>query len=392
MLELIRTRAILLTLIVGFVVLATLPALAQTKADVENADAEREHAYQDLVDANDAVGTAIAALEAIGEELHELEATIGRLDAQITTYRDEVAGLEAIAREIVLEAYVNAGTELVTTVMSVDSLQDLVASQELIETAAAYDVEKLNRLSAVNREMERLLTDLGEGQARVEELLAAQQTETVRLEDARVHAEGVLEAAEHNYQDVVEEYRAELRRQAEAEAARRRAAAAAAQREAARSSTATAAAAQGEVARSSTAAAGLPPSSTTGVVCPVAGNTWFVDTWGAARSGGRTHKGTDMAAAYGTPLVAMYAGSVRLGWSSLGGRQVYLYADDGNFYYYAHLSDYPNGLSGGQRVDRGQVIGYVGSTGNATANVLHLGMGPSAGNYVNPYPTVRAVC
>jgi len=92
-----------------------------------------------------------------------------------------------------------------------------------------------------------------------------------------------------------------------------------------------------------------------------------------------------MAAAFGTPLVAMYAGSVRLGWSALGGRQVYLYADDGNFYYYAHLSDYPNGLPSGQRVDRGQVIGYVGSTGNATANVLHLGMGPSTGTWVNPY-------
>ncbi len=381
MLELIRSRAILLTLVVGFVVLATFPALAQTKADVESADAQREHAYQDLVDANNAVGTAIAALEAIGEELHELEVTIGRLDTQITTYGDEVADLEEIAREIVLEAYVNAGTGLVTTAMSVDSLQDLVAGQALIENAAAYDVEKLSRLSAVNREMERLLTELGEGQARVEELLVAQQAETVQLEDARVHAEGVLEAAEHNYRDVVEEYRAELRRQAEADAARRRAAAAAAT-----------AAAQGESARASTAAAGLPPSSTSGVVCPVAGNTWFVDTWGAARSGGRTHKGTDMAAAYGTPLVAMYAGSVRLGWSSLGGRQVYLYADDGNFYYYAHLSDYPNGLSGGQRVDRGQVIGYVGSTGNATANVLHLGMGPSPGTYVNPYPTVRAAC
>lgn len=381
MLSLIRTRAVFLILVVGFVVPAALPALAQTKTDVENADAQREHAYQDLIDANDAVGAAIATLEGIGEELHELETTIARLNTQITGYRVEVADLEEIARQIVIEAYVNAGTGLVTTVMSVENLQDLVASQAFIEDAAAYDIEELNRFSAVNREMERLLTKLDEGQARVEELLVAQQAETVRLEDARVHAEGVLEAAEHNYRDVVEEYRAELRRQAEAEAARRRAEAAAAT-----------AASQGESARSSTAAAGLPTSSTTGVVCPVAGNTWFVDTWGAARSGGRTHKGTDMAAAFGTPLVAMYAGSVRLGWSTLGGRQVYLYADDGNFYYYAHLSDYPNGLSGGQRVDRGQVIGYVGSTGNATANVLHLGMGPSPGTWVNPYPTVRAAC
>ena len=122
--SLIRTRAVLLILVIGFVVPTALPALAQTRTDVENADAEREHAYQDLVDANDAVGAAIATLEAIGEELDELETTIGHLNTQITRYRVEVADLEEIAREIVLEAYVNAGTGLVTTMMSVDSTQD----------------------------------------------------------------------------------------------------------------------------------------------------------------------------------------------------------------------------------------------------------------------------
>lgn len=373
----VRTRLATMMVVAGLVATVAIPAAAQTKSDVDDAEARRQHAYQDLVDANTAVGAAIAALEAIGEELHELEVTIDRLDVQIGGYEQETDALEELAREIVIEAYVTAGTQLVTTIMSVDSLQDLVTGQSITEAAAAHDVTILNRLSAVKREMEELLIELEDGQAKVEQLLAAQQSETTRLEESRVHAEQVLATAEHDYKDVVEEYRAELRRQAAAEAERRRAAAAAA---------------TGESARSSEAAAGLPPSSTTGVVCPVGGNTWFVDTWGAARSGGRTHKGTDMAAAYGTPLVAMYAGTIRLGWSTLGGRQLYLYADNGNFYYYAHLSDYSEGLSNGQRVDRSQVVGYVGSTGNATANVLHLGMGPSANNWVNPYATVRAVC
>jgi murein DD-endopeptidase MepM/ murein hydrolase activator NlpD len=354
-----------------------LPAAAQTQSDVDAADAQREHAYEDLVNANEAVGSAIAALEGIGEELHEMEATIAGLDKQIVGYEAELHDLEAIARQVVIEAYVGAGPELLATAMAVASLQDLATGQALTESAAAHDIANLDRLSAVNREMDRLRVELNDGRVRIAELQQEQQEETARLEDSRVHAERVLEAAEENYKDVVEQYRAELRRQAEAEAKRRREAAAAS---------------SGESSRASSAAAGLPPSSTTGVVCPVAGNTWFVDTWGAARSGGRTHKGTDMAAAYGTPLVAMYAGSIRLGWSTLGGRQLYLYADNGNFYYYAHLSNYPSGLSNGQRVDRGQVVGYVGSTGNATANVLHLGMGPSPNNWVNPYATVRAVC
>ena len=142
----------------------------------------------------------------------------------------------------------------------------------------------------------------------------------------------------------------------------------------------------------SSAAAGLPAVTTRGVVCPVAGNTYFIDTWGAARPGGRTHKGVDMSGASGTPLVAMNSGKVRLNWHSAGGRQVYVYSDDGNFYYYAHLSGYAAGLSNGDRVAKGELVGYMGATGNASVSHLHLGMGRIGGAYVNPYPTVRAAC
>jgi len=90
--------------------------------------------------------------------------------------------------------------------------------------------------------------------------------------------------------------------------------------------------------------------------------------------------------------VAMNGGSVRLNWHSAGGRQVYLTSSDGNFYYYAHLSGYAAGLSTGDHVARGEVIGYVGTTGNAATAHLHLGLGVTGGPLVNPYPTVRRVC
>jgi murein DD-endopeptidase MepM/ murein hydrolase activator NlpD len=93
----------------------------------------------------------------------------------------------------------------------------------------------------------------------------------------------------------------------------------------------------------------------------------------------------------GATLVAMYSGSVRTGWHSLGGNQIYLYGDNGLFYYYAHLQSIS--VESGQRVDRGQAIGTMGDTGNARGTPhLHLGMGPIGGSLVNPYPTVRAVC
>ena len=94
----------------------------------------------------------------------------------------------------------------------------------------------------------------------------------------------------------------------------------------------------------------------------------------------------------GTPLVAMNSGSVRVNSHYQGGRQVYVNGDDGITYYYAHMSRWASGLSTGQRVNKGQVIGYVGDSGNARGTPhLHLGM-IVGGRYVNPYPTVRAAC
>ena len=99
-----------------------------------------------------------------------------------------------------------------------------------------------------------------------------------------------------------------------------------------------------------------------------------------------------MMAAYNTKLVAMTSGSVRVNSHRLGGRQVYVYGDDGVTYYYAHLSKWASGLTSGQRVSKGQLVGYVGDSGNASGTPHpHLGM-IAGGVYVNPYPTVRPVC
>jgi murein DD-endopeptidase MepM/ murein hydrolase activator NlpD len=372
-------RPILLLLIVCLLAVAPLPASAQTQSDVDNAkenveqaDAAKERAYQELLDANQAVGEAISELEALDEKIQELEYLISRLQGQITDFADQVADLEQNARDVVIEAYVAGGTGLVTAAFAAGTIQDLLTSQVLIDNAADRDLAELDLLAAVNRQNDRLKEDLAEREEEVEEARTEQLALVAKLETAREHAEEVLANAEENHADMVVRYKEELKQKAEADAARRRAEAAAR-------------------AAASGAAAGLPSSSTPGLVCPVAGNTWFIDTWGAARSGGRTHKGTDMAAARGTPVVAVNHGSIRLNWHALGGRQVYLYSG-GNFYYYAHLSGYAAGLSSGRGVSKGQLLGYVGATGNATANVLHFGMGPSSGRFVNPYPTLRRIC
>jgi murein DD-endopeptidase MepM/ murein hydrolase activator NlpD len=123
------------------------------------------------------------------------------------------------------------------------------------------------------------------------------------------------------------------------------------------------------------------------IICPMPGSA-YGDSWGAPRSGGRRHEGVDMLAPTGTPIYAVVSGNVRFSQNRLGGNAVSLVGDNGNRYYYAHLSQY-EGAS--RRVTQGEVIGYNGDTGNATGVPhLHFEVHPGGGLAVNPTPSVRA--
>lgn len=122
--------------------------------------------------------------------------------------------------------------------------------------------------------------------------------------------------------------------------------------------------------------------------CPVP-NATFTDTWGAPRSGGRTHKGTDLMAPYGSPVYAVASGTVRAAYSSAGGISLYLDADNGETYFYAHNSE--NVVTSG-RVSAGDLIARVGSTGNAgSTNHVHFEREVD-GVSVNPYRFLRSIC
>jgi murein DD-endopeptidase MepM/ murein hydrolase activator NlpD len=123
------------------------------------------------------------------------------------------------------------------------------------------------------------------------------------------------------------------------------------------------------------------------IMCPVVGASAYGDSWGAPRSGGRRHQGVDMLAPTGTHLQAVVSGFVEHYSNALGGVTLSLIGDNGNRYYYAHLSGY-EGVPG--RVEQAQIIGYVGESGNAVGVPhLHFEIRPNHGVPVNPTPSVR---
>ena len=131
-----------------------------------------------------------------------------------------------------------------------------------------------------------------------------------------------------------------------------------------------------------------------GAVFPVGGEVWYGDDFGAPRAVGGGHTGNDIFARRGTPVVAVQAGTVtELRYRSLGGNSFHLDNDQGDYFYYAHLLRYAAGIEEGSYVEAGQVLGYVGTTGNAisTPPHLHFEIHPAAGPPIDPYPLSRAL-
>lgn len=122
--------------------------------------------------------------------------------------------------------------------------------------------------------------------------------------------------------------------------------------------------------------------------CPLDGASTFEDSWGWARSGGRSHEGVDMIADRGTPIVAVRDGDVLFKQNRLGGNAMWLTAPNGDKFYYAHLDAF-EGES--RAVQAGDLIGYVGSSGNAQGPHLHFETLPGGG-VENPFPHTLGAC
>jgi murein DD-endopeptidase MepM/ murein hydrolase activator NlpD len=360
-----RFRAAVPLLLVALLSAIPVTAGAQTREDVTRTRQAKDVAYERLIATNQELEAAVVIYEEINSELIDLNWRIGLLHEQVRDYEADVTALEARARNLVIEAYMNGGIELMEVVLEADSIQDVFTGQVLASRATDHDVIALDRLDALSRELDRVRAELEIDQARAAEL----ESEARRVVSRLVASQ---EAAALAYAEADQAAREAYRLFLEEERIRR----------------------MSELARIQGVAGGLSATATPGFVCPVVGSVAFSNDWGNPRSEGRTHKGTDLFARRGTPLVAVADGTIRLSTEELGGISVYLTSNYGMVFYYAHLDSYAPSARSGKRVAIGDVVGYVGDSGNALGGSphLHFQIHPGGGGPVNPYPTVRRTC
>lgn len=312
---------------------------------------------------------------AVQQRLDQATTRLGQLEDRVARLEDEVRDLEA--QRAALEAEFDELADLITfrvrEVFKHGSTLDPVAvflSSEDPETA-------LGRASAVARLV-------GGDRAESEALAASRvalRSVVERLEAQQTELDAALEEQQAQTRQLTQdlERARQLEQRLEREDAERRRREEAARRARQRQST----------AGSGGGSARVAPG---GKACPVDQPRSFTDTWGAPRSGGRSHRGTDILAPYGTPVRAIVSGT----WSiqrpgPSAGLWAILRGSDGNQYWYMHLQSHT--VANGARVSAGQQVGTNGDTGNARGTPhVHFELHPGGGSAVNPYPLLKAVC
>jgi murein DD-endopeptidase MepM/ murein hydrolase activator NlpD len=366
-----RAHAVRRVLIGAIILVLAWPlvAISVTKSQVEAACEDSKAAYADFQAAEDRFLEASLSYEAAANDVARVERQQLHISGAIDNRRTSMEELSVAAEQKAVEMYMRGASGAPGALLSVANVGDAMSSAELLAAASEDDQASLAALATLEAELDRYQEELTEVEA---ELRAV---EAERL-DALGQQEQARDDAQAAYGKMTERCK-ELNRQYKQEQA------AAAARAAAQ--------AQGK----SGAAAGASPQATSGFICPMTpGRSSFIDSWGFARSGGRGHRGTDLMAPFNEPIFAVAGGTVSIRSGGLGGRSLWLAADNGTGYYYAHLSDWAVG--NGARVARGQTIAYNGNTGNASGGSPHLhfeihpgGRGSAA---VNPYPTLASAC
>jgi murein DD-endopeptidase MepM/ murein hydrolase activator NlpD len=356
-----------------------------TLADVDVlVSTNSEAVATELADLGTQIADQLDAFRTAQDDVAAANLVLSAADAEVSETERLIEEKQDASGQALVEVFIEPPSETALEVLSADSLEDVTIKESLL----GFEAER--RADAI-AEMQDAVEQYEEKKATQEEALAEAET-------ARATAEAKLadlEAALSEQAAFVAAVQEALEGQADVQAATNPADAEA---DSARLQEISDALADAQEAAELREALRLAEEERqrkidAGVLfCPVDGPVNFSDTWGAARSGGRSHMGVDMMSPYGTPTVAPVSGQVVHRGTSLGGLSWYVYGDNGNTYYGTHLQSYAN--VGAGRVEAGTIIGYVGASGNAPDGSphLHFEIHPGGGSPINPYPATQQAC
>ena len=354
-------RALLVALAVALIAgLFPQTTQAVTKSQVDEACADSRAQLDEYRAAQREFEEAALEYEAALVEVAKIEDKQDRVQGSVESHSAELDQMQTQFEQQAVELYMRGGFSNPGIILSASSVDEFMTTSQFLTSVATGGQGSIDEYLAARGELGRFQDDLDATRVELKDAEAIALNVKERQESAMNAEQAAYSKLSGQCKDLQAKYEQE---QAEAAArARQRA--------------------SGSVQVGS-------------FICPFTpGRTSFIDSWGYPRSGGRTHKGVDMFAAYGEPMYAVAAGSVSIRNGGLGGKTIWLTANNGVAYYYAHLSDWA--VSSGQRVSQGQTIGFNGNSGNANGTSPHLhfeihpgGRGSAA---VNPYPTVAGAC
>ena len=380
---------------------AVVPTTAGQIVLADESDAQQ--AAREIADARDRANRAADAYFAAESQLDGFEVEAQALEAEIVGLESQVADLQDRVQQVAVNRFTRssaAASPLLTGFSSAEEQMQMSAFTEVITDTSAADFDEFDSL---NRDLDKKNDELVAKHAETE----AQRASAAALRDqATAEVEHLKEVeAERLQDDAVRKALVAEQRSRAAQAAQQTATPSTtivvdddidAPSQAPENSAVTAEIGSG--GQTGGGGSGGRPGGAGGEdyggvdwVCPTGdAAVGFGDTWGAPRSGGRRHEGVDMIGPRGTPILAIVDGRAVSGERELGGHTIRFLGADGNNYFYGHLDAY--GLLGD--VNAGDIIGYMGDTGNARASTphLHFEIRPGGGAAVNPYPTVRAHC
>ena len=428
----VRLGRTLVALLAAVASVASVAAVAPVDVTAQTSDDAAREAAREIQAARDRANAAADAYFQAQSDLQVLENDAVGMERQAEALEQRVDKLRRDVQSLAVARFATSGAEGIPLLTGMQAPKDQVQADVLVDVVTNAGNSSIDEFQAAQKQLEEQQRELDDQRQAIEDqqelfsrLQAEAETEVQRLRDVeeqRLTDEAVRQAlAEQQSANLANLQNIELRNAEAAARAQPNPGIAAAQAAAEEAAAAAAAAADPDAAgdpdadaatgadaaatrptgasggtsggRTGTGGAGSVPIGVVNgavyidaIVCPMNGSA-YGDSWGAPRSGGRSHEGVDMLAPIGTPIYAVVSGNVNFRQNRLGGNAASLLGDNGNRYYYAHFAGY-EGVS--RRVTQGEVIGYNGDTGNASGTPhLHFEVHPGGGLAVNPTPSVR---